>query len=160
MEKLSEEEFYWWIAQEVRHKRALARLKTKELAKKVDVDPTFISKIEGGVKLSAYRFYEILYELGYTLEVVERKKMYQLDIPEEDRAEMIHITDAVDKKLKQLPELTQEPLFEDWSRFKAKLKLLLDVDLETVIQDIRQDMTVQNPPLSPDQVEPAEEEEL
>ena len=157
MEKLSEEEFYRWIAQEVKHKRALARLKTKELAKKVDVDPTFISKIEGGIKLSAYRFYEILYELGYTLEVVERKKMYQLDILEEERNAMTHITDAVDEKLKQLPELTQETLFEDWSRFKAKLKLLLEVDLDTVIRDIRQDMTVQKDPLSPDQVKTAQE---
>jgi transcriptional regulator with XRE-family HTH domain len=230
MDKMTEEDFYRWIAQEIKSKRKMANLKAKELAKKVNVDPTFISKVEGGLKLSAYRFYEILYELGhmvavvekkrmyhpdvpeeeqdeivdteeefniwigqqirnirektglkkvevaqrtglpdsflanienkgkkvslysfhkildamgYTFTFVEKKKVYHIDVPEEDRDELIHIADEVDEGLKHLPDVAEEDFFAKWSRFKAKLRTLLDVDVETIIQDIQKDADLQ-----------------
>jgi len=141
--KMSEEEFYRWIAQEIKDKRELARLKTKELAKKVEVDPTFISKIESGSKLSAYRFYEILYELGYTLAVVEKKKIYHIDVPEEERNALIDVVEEVDEEIHHIPSIAEEEFFTKWSRFKAKFKALLDVDVETILEDFQKDVDLQ-----------------
>jgi len=67
---------YTRLAQKCRELRKEAKLSQKELAEKIGVDPTLITKFEkNGIKLSAERLNDIFNVLGYELDLSEKKTL-------------------------------------------------------------------------------------
>lgn len=65
---------YARLAQKCRELRKEAKLSQKELAEKIGVDPTLITKFEkNGIKLSAERLNDIFNVLGYEIDLSEKK---------------------------------------------------------------------------------------
>lgn len=64
------------LAEQCRNLRKKANLSQKELAEKIGVDPTLITKFEKkGIKLSAERLNDIFNVLGYEIGITEKKTL-------------------------------------------------------------------------------------
>jgi len=67
---------YARLAEKCRELRKKAKISQKELAEKIGVDPTLITKFEkNGIKLSAERLNDIFNVLGYELDLSEKKTL-------------------------------------------------------------------------------------
>lgn len=78
---MTEKEFYEWIGQKIQRYREKLDMKQPQIAKKVGISQSYLSRIERGQKCSTYLLNKILGTMGLTLADLiddEKKKISPL----------------------------------------------------------------------------------